>query len=146
MWIILACLTLVTVSLIHNIMLCELIYDVVHGIYPTLSMLYLTRDIWHRYLVFTPALCIYTDNWHVTPDIWFMTPALGIYTGTRYLTPIFAMLYLTPIFVMLYLILILAMLYVIYLILILAMLYLTCDTWPRFLSCYTYHLILDTYT
>ena len=52
------------------------------------------------YTVFTPALSIYTDTWHVTLDIWFMTPALGIYTGTRYLhrylvfTPILGKLHL----------------------------------------------------
>ena len=40
------------------------------------------------YSVFTPALSIYTDTWHVTLDIWFMTPALGIYTGTWYLKPV----------------------------------------------------------
>ena len=45
MWIILACLALVIVVLIHDIMLCELIYDVALDIYPTLYMLYLTRDI-----------------------------------------------------------------------------------------------------
>ena len=51
-------------------------------------MLYLTRDIWHRHSVFTPVLSIYTDTWHVTLDMLFMTPALGIYTGTRYVDPV----------------------------------------------------------
>jgi len=51
----LACLALVTVSLIHDIMLCELLYDVVLGIYPTLDMLCLIYGLWHRYSAFTPA-------------------------------------------------------------------------------------------
>ena len=41
----LACLVLGTVNSVHDIMLCKLIYDVALGIYPTLDMLYLTRDI-----------------------------------------------------------------------------------------------------
>ena len=57
-------------------------------------MLYLVYDSWHRHSVFTPVLSIYTDTWHVTLDIWFMTPALGITlilgicTGTWYLKPV----------------------------------------------------------
>ena len=53
---------------------------------------YMNYDSGTRYLhwhsVFTPALGIYTDTWHVILDIWFMTPALGIYTGTWYLIPV----------------------------------------------------------
>ena len=60
------------------------------------AMLYLTRDIWHPHSVFTPVLSIYTDTWHVTLDILFMTPALSIYTGTRYIDPALDMSYLTP--------------------------------------------------
>ena len=55
---------------------------------PIFVMLYLTRDIWHRHSVFTPVLSIYTDTWHVTLDILFMTLALGIYTGTQYIDPV----------------------------------------------------------
>ena len=63
---------------------------------PIFAMLYLTPDIWHRHSVFTPVLSIYTDTWHVTLDILFMTPALGIYTSTRYIDPVLDMSYLTP--------------------------------------------------
>jgi len=87
----LACLVLITVNLIQNIMLCKLIYDAALGIYPTLYMLCLIYSN-------------YTDIWHVTPDIWLMSPALGIYTCTQYLTPISFMLYLKLMFAMLYVI------------------------------------------
>jgi len=73
-------------------------YDVVLRIYtgtrylhwypvftPTLGKLHLIYDLWHRYSVFTPVPSIYTETWHVTLDIWFMTLTLSIYTGTRYL-------------------------------------------------------------
>jgi len=103
---ILACLGLVTVILVHDIMLCDLIYDVVHGIYPTLDMLYLTRDIlhrhlacytWymiydtgtrylHRYSVFIPTLGML----HLIYDLWHrysvFTPVLSIYTGIWHVT------------------------------------------------------------
>ena len=55
---------------------------------PIFVMLYLTRDIWHRHSVFTPVLSIYTDTWHVTLDILYMTLALGIYTDTLYIDPV----------------------------------------------------------
>ena len=98
---ILTCLPVAIVVLVHDTMLCELINDVVLGIYHTLDMLYLMHDLWHRHSVLTPALGIYTGTrylngtWHAILDIWFMTPALGIYTGTRYFTPVLAMLHFT---------------------------------------------------
>ena len=106
---------------------------------PTLDMLYLIYGLWHRYSVFTLAPAML----HLIYDLWLrhlvFTPALGIYTGTRYLTPIFALLYLTPIFAMLYLTPIFVMLY---LTLILAMLYLSLDIRHRYLICRTWHLLL----
>ena len=63
---------------------------------PLGELTYLTRDIWHRYSVFTPVLSIYADTWYVTLDMLIMTPTLGIYTGTRYIDPVLDMSYLTP--------------------------------------------------
>ena len=93
---ILICLTLAIVifsTWLHAIFdtdNCHAIFDTdIAMLYltPIFAMLYLTRDIWHRHSLFTPVLSIYTDTWHVTLDILFMTLALGIYTGTRYIDP-----------------------------------------------------------
>ena len=70
---ILTCLTFATVVLVHDTMLCELINDVVLGIYPTLDMLYLIYDLWHRHSVLTPTLGIYTGTWYIILDTWFTT-------------------------------------------------------------------------
>ena len=98
--------------LVHDTMLCELIYVVVLGIYTG------TR-YWHRHSVFTPAHGIYTGTQylhrHLACYTWYMiydsgtrylhchsvfTPALDIWNmshGTWYLdTDTWYMSYLTP--------------------------------------------------
>ena len=51
---------------------------------PTLDMLYLTRDIWHRHLTcYTWHVISDTDTRHVILDTWYQTPVLNM----LYLTP-----------------------------------------------------------
>ena len=71
------CLTLATVIFSTDSLLYDLIYNIALGIYPTLNMLYLTRDIWHRhltcytwYMIYDTALGIYTGTWYVILDFW----------------------------------------------------------------------------
>jgi len=112
----LACLVLNTENLIHDIMLCKWIYDVALGIYPTLDMLCLIRDLGYRHLA-----CY-------TRDVIFITGTWYLHRYTIVDTDI-AMLYLTPTSFMLYLVLIHDMLYVI------------CDTWYWYLPYYVWHMI-----
>ena len=91
---------------------------------PTLGMLHLIYDLWHRHSVFTLAHGIYIGTCHTIFDTWYLTPVLAmlylahdnrhrylpcyiwhlIYdTGiwhvifaTWYITPVLAMIYLTP--------------------------------------------------
>ena len=61
---------------------------------PTLGMLHLIYDLWHRHSVFTLVLSIYIDlgMLHLIYDLWLrhsvFTLALGIYTSTWYLKPV----------------------------------------------------------
>ena len=120
----LACLALVTVNLIHDIMLCELIYYVALGILPdpghvmldirfmtltygnytTPGMLHQIYDFWHRHLVFTPAhdiwhryLPCYIWHWYLPCYMWYVIPD----TGTCH--AICDMWYPTPVLVLLHL-------------------------------------------
>ena len=127
-------------------------YMMLHSVnYPTLDMLCLIYDLWHRYTVFTPTL----DMLHLIYDLWHrhlvFTPAHGIwhryfscYIWHRYL-PCYIWHRYLPCY----------MWYVIpdtgtchaifdiwYPTLVLVMLHLSLDIRHRYLICHTWHLLL----
>jgi len=135
--------------LIPDIWCCDsprhISYLILTFIHLILAMLYLTLDIWHRYL---PCYI-----WHMISD----AGTCHAIFDTWYLTPILTMLYLTLDIWHRYLPCYIwhmisdtgtchAILDTWYMILVLAMLYLTHDIWHRYLPCYIWHMISNTGT
>ena len=121
--------------LIPDIWFCDshrhISYLILTCIHLIIVMLYLTLDIWHRYLpCYIWHMISDAGTCHAIFDTWYLPPVLAMLyltldTDTGTCHAIFDTWYLTPV---------------------LAMLYLTLDIWHRYLPCYTWHLISDTGT